>query len=152
MILSHLKDKSGSLPVDSIIQRCWVLIVRINKEIFIDPPSKAQQVRYRGVSLFYHLVKKETGYEPPLDKTNKVTKSLAKTQISLGICQVWLASSLCTQWVAKDPSFLHADSKDSDQTGWMPRLILVFTGLTCHFVGFVVLRLNYGWCLMITEG
>ena len=23
----------------------------------------------------------------------------------------------CTQWVAKDPSFLHVDSKDSDQTG-----------------------------------
>ena len=26
-------------------------------------------------------------------------------------------------WVAKDPGFLHADSKDSDQTGRMPRLI-----------------------------
>ena len=26
-------------------------------------------------------------------------------------------------WVAKDPSFLHADSEDSDQTGRMPRLI-----------------------------
>ena len=25
--------------------------------------------------------------------------------------------------VAKDPSFLHADSADSDQTWWMPRLI-----------------------------
>ena len=34
-------------------------------------------------------------------------------------------SSLCTQWVAKDPSFLHADSEDSDQTGRMPRLIWV---------------------------
>ena len=32
-------------------------------------------------------------------------------------------SSLCTEWVAKDPSFLHADSEDSDQTGQMPRLI-----------------------------
>ena len=26
-------------------------------------------------------------------------------------------------WVAKDPSFLQADSEDSDQTGRMPRLI-----------------------------
>ena len=42
------------------------------------------------------------------------------------------------QWVAKDPSFLHADSEDSDQTGWMPRPIWVFTGRTCHFVGFVM--------------
>ena len=31
-------------------------------------------------------------------------------------------SSLCAQWVAKGPSFLHADSEDSDQTGRMPRL------------------------------
>ena len=31
--------------------------------------------------------------------------------------------------------FLHADSKDSDQTG-------VFTGRTGHFVGFVVRRLK----------
>ena len=27
----------------------------------------------------------------------------------------------CAQWVAKNPSFLHEDSKDSDQTGRMPR-------------------------------
>ena len=39
-------------------------------------------------------------------------------------------SSLCVQWVAKDPSFLHADSEDSDQTGRMPRLIWVFAGRT----------------------
>ena len=32
-------------------------------------------------------------------------------------------SSLCAQWVAKGPRFLHADSEDSDQTGWIPRLI-----------------------------
>ena len=34
-----------------------------------------------------------------------------------------IESSLCAQWVAKDPRFLHADSEDSDQTGQMPRLI-----------------------------
>ena len=39
-------------------------------------------------------------------------------------------SLLCTQWVAKDQSFFHADSKDSDQTGWMPMLICVFAGHT----------------------
>ena len=47
-------------------------------------------------------------------------------------------SSLCTQWVAKDQSFLHADSKDSDQTGRMPRLIWVFTGRT-------VILLVFSW-------
>ena len=40
----------------------------------------------------------------------------------------------CAQWVAKDPSFLHADSEYSYQTGQMPRLIWVFAGRTCHFV------------------
>ena len=45
----------------------------------------------------------------------------AKAQISLGIH---------AQWVAKDPSFLHADSEDSDQNGRMSRLIWVFAGRT----------------------
>ena len=36
-----------------------------------------------------------------------------------------------------DLRFLHADRKDSDQTGPMPRLISVFPGRKCHFVGFV---------------
>ena len=27
--------------------------------------------------------------------------------------------------------------KNSDQTGWLPRLIQVFAGCTCHFVGFI---------------
>ena len=31
---------------------------------------------------------------------------------------------------AKDPSFLHVDSNDSDQTRWIPRLICVFAGRT----------------------
>ena len=39
-------------------------------------------------------------------------------------------SSLCAKWVGKGPSFLHADSEDSDQTGRMPRLIWVFAGCT----------------------
>ena len=56
-------------------------------------------------------------------------------------------SSLCAQWVAKDLNFFHADSKDSDQTGRMPRLIGVFAGCTCHFVGFVMRWLKSLGCL-----
>ena len=82
-------------------------------------------------------------YEPPHDKTNKITVRPANTQISLGIRQIWSESSLCTQWVSKDASFLHVDSEDSDQTGRMPRLICVFAGHTCHFVGFVMRWLIY---------
>ena len=76
--------------------------------------------------------------EPPHDKTNKMTVHPAKTQISLGIRPVCSEFSLCAQWVAKDPSFFHADSEDSDQTGRMPRLIRVFAGRICHFVCFVM--------------
>ena len=67
--------------------------------------------------------------EPRHDKTNKVTVRPASAQSD--------QSSLCAQWVAKDPSFLHVDSEDSDQTGWTPRLIWVFAGRTDHFVSFV---------------
>ena len=50
--------------------------------------------------------------------------------------------SLCAQWVAKDPSFLHADSEDSHQTGRMPRLIWVFAGRRV-----ILLVLSWGgWC------
>ena len=58
--------------------------------------------------------------------------------------------SLCAQWVAKGPRFLHADSEDSDQTGRMPRLIWVFTWRTCHFVGFIMWRrLMYKMVLIV---
>ena len=44
-------------------------------------------------------------------------------------------SSLSAEWVAKDPSFLHADSEDSDQTDLSRRWAHT------HFVGFVIFRL-----------
>ena len=70
--------------------------------------------------------------------TPKMSVCPAKTQISLGIRPIWSESSLCAQWVCRNPSFLQADSEDSDQTGRMPRRIWVIAGRTCHFVGFVM--------------
>ena len=58
-------------------------------------------------------------------------------------------SSLCTQCVAKDPRFHHADSEDSYQTGRMPKLIWVFAGRTCHCVGFVMRQLTCKSCMII---
>ena len=56
---------------------------------------------------------------------------------------VWASaqSSLCAQWVAKDPGFLHADSEDFDQTWWMPSLRWAHS----HFVGFVMMLLKCLW-------
>ena len=73
-------------------------------------------------------------FEPRHDKTNKMSVRPAKTQISLGIRPVWSQSLLWAQWVAKDTSFLRADSEDSDQTGRMPRLIWVFAGRTLNLL------------------
>ena len=81
--------------------------------------------------------------EPPHDKTNKMTMRPAKTQISLGIHSVWPESSL-SAWRKLGSLAIHwAHSEDSDQTGWMPRLIWVFAGRTYHLVGFVMRRLIY---------
>ena len=52
----------------------------------------------------------------------------AKTQISLGIRPVWSESSQ-SAWRKLGSLTIHwAQSEDSDQTGWMPRLIWVFPG------------------------
>ena len=47
-------------------------------------------------------------------------------------------SSQCAQWVAGDSMFLHADSKDSDQTGWtlgeeVILLVLAWGGSIMYF-------------------
>ena len=66
----------------------------------------------------------------------------AKTQISLGIHPVWSESSLFV-WRKLESLATHlAHSKDSDQTGRMPRLIWVFAGRKCHFVGLVTMGLK----------
>ena len=81
----------------------------------------------------------------PVKPTGRVVPTI-QSFVAVRVCSssldyklkvVWLLRSepsLCAQWVAKDPSSLHADSEDSDQTGWMPRLIWVFTGRTFHFL------------------
>ena len=63
----------------------------------------------------------------------------AKTLISLGIHPVWSETSL-SAWRKLGSSVTHwAHSKDSDQTGWMPRLIWVFAGRTV-----ILLVLSWG--------
>ena len=59
---------------------------------------------------------------------------------------VWSESSL-SAWRKLGSLATHwAHSKDSDQTGQMPRLIWVFAGCTCHYAGFVT-----RWLIFVTE-
>ena len=87
-------------------------------------------------------------FEPPHDKTSKMTVHPAKTQISLGIRPVWSESSL-SAWRKLGSLATHwAHSEDSEQTGWMPRLIWVFPGRTA-----TLLVLSWGcsflWALLL---
>ena len=81
--------------------------------------------------------------EPPLDKTNKIA---CVPQWRLG--SAWASAqseseSSLSAWRKLGSSATHwVHSEDSDQTGQLPRLILVFAGRTCHFFGFVMRQLN----------
>ena len=80
--------------------------------------------------------------EPPHDKTNIMTCAPSEDSDLPVHPPSLIRVFVCAQWVANDPSFLHVDSEDSDQTGRMLRLIWVFAGLTCHLVGFVMRQLK----------
>ena len=94
--------------------------------------SKFFELRYSDLSC---LVKKPTKWHV----------HPAKTQISLGIHPVWSESSLSAWRKLWSLASHWAHSKDSDQTGRMPRLIWGFAGRVCHFVGFVTKHLT---CLL----
>ena len=82
------------------------------------------------VQKFWFSIRLTPIYDPRHDKTNKMSVRPAKTQISLGIRQVWSESSL-SAWRKLGSLATHwAHSEDSDQTGRMPRLIWVFAGHT----------------------
>ena len=79
-----------------------------------------------------------TQYDCLMTKPTKWHVRPTKTQIRLGTCPIW-SESLLSAWRKFRSLATHwAPSKDSDQTGRMPRLIWVFAGRTCHFVGFVM--------------
>ena len=61
--------------------------------------------------------------EPPRDKTNIMTHAPSEDRSACASAQSDQSLRCALNWVANDPSFLHADNEDSDQTGPMPRLI-----------------------------
>ena len=60
------------------------------------------------------------------------------TGVSIDIYTVLSESLLCAQLVTKYEIFLHLDSKDSDQTELMSRLICAFV---CFFIAHVTVHL-----------
>ena len=126
---THSNTKLLAVPIGYIKRKNNKINLSLKYPISYIDLIKMEIVFPRQQSLWaiYGLLLKVIN-EPRHDKTNKISVRPAKTQI-------WASeSSLCAQWVAKDPRFLHADSEDSNQTGRMPMLIWVFAGRTCHFV------------------
>ena len=83
-------------------------------------------------------------FEPPHDKTNKMTVHPAKTQISLGIRPVWSESSLsawrklgslATHWAYSEDWSDWADAQADLSLRWVHT----------HFVGFVTRWLICAW-------
>ena len=98
----------------------------------------------RWSPMYHNLMSWLKYYELPHDKTNKMTcaqrrlrSAWASAQSDQSSLSAWRKlGSLATHW---------AHSEDSDQTGRMPRLIWVFAGRTCQFVGFLTRRLLSRW-------
>ena len=91
---------------------------------FVSRSSNLGLVNFRAPGMLIRIktvVLKSSYMSRLMTKPTKWHVRPAKTQISLGIWSVLSDYSLCTQWVAKDPSFLYVDSEDSDQTEQMPR-------------------------------
>ena len=74
-------------------------------------------------------------YGPPHDKTNKMTCAPSEDSDQLGHPPS-LISLRCPLEETVGPYLPIKRTVKTDQTGWMPRLIRVFAGCTCYFVGF----------------
>ena len=93
--------------MNSSVILLWISFVKRAREILIyrhDPRFSDRQVWANSVD--------PDQISRLMTKPTKWHVRPAKTQISLGIRPDWSESSLSTQWVAKEQSFLHADSED----------------------------------------
>ena len=88
----------------------WACAVKICHDGMLEDTNSfdGAQITQLQTNCAYHT-QNSTLSEPPHDKIKKMTFAPSE-------------DSLCTQWEAKAPSFLHVDKEDSDQTGWIPGL------------------------------
>ena len=134
LYFSWLKDIDMQLKANT--ETCTSLLVSPRPRSVCRPTVKMKNVGTRKIchlsSRFYHVSRIVT-------KPTKWYVYPAKTQISLGIHPVWSESSL-SAWRKLGSLATHwTYSKDSDQTGQMPRLIWVFAGRTV-----ILLVLSWG--------
>ena len=100
---------------------------------------------YKGVSCFLEKLKKNVSIWASTLQNQQNCMCTQRRLRSAWASAKWSESWLHAQWAAKDPSLLHAESEDSDQTGRMPRLIWDFATRTCHFVVLSSMLSVKGW-------
>ena len=112
--------------------------VKLKKRLFFmrHALSYRTNIREGNTERFDIFYPSASVWDPKSRLTNQIMSRLVKQPTKWHVRPVWSEFSLCAQWVTKDLSFLHVHSEDSDKTGRVPRLIWVFAGRTCHFVGF----------------
>ena len=150
---AHSEDWSDWADAQADLSLCWVHISVCwfchEAAQIIFPLGSHDQIQNSVYNNQYvaECMSKTISIEPQHDTTNKMTcmpiEDADQPVHPPSLIPVWLESSLCTSWVANVPMLLQADSKDSNQTGRMPRLIWVFAGRTGYFVCFVMRRLSY---------
>ena len=107
--LEYLWSKLANL--DQILCMCSIIGVgerlhKVLRQIDLGTLDSGERSLPFGLLVFLHTQREFLrGWlwkwnEARHDKTNKVTRRPAKTQISLGIRPVWSESSLCAWWVA----------------------------------------------------
>ena len=83
-----------------------------------------------------------------MTKLTKLHVRPAKTQVSLGIRPVWSESSLCAQWVAKDPSFPSCGQRRlwSDWADARADLSLHWAHMPFCWFCHAVVQILFAWC------
>ena len=76
------------------------------RKLFSERSEETILTEFHPLKLFPFLI-----YEPAHDKTNKIACAPSKVRSAWASAQSD-QSSLCAHWIAKDPSFLHAESED----------------------------------------
>ena len=89
--------------------------------------------RAEAIFLLYWVITNSLLNELMHDKTNKITYAPSEDSSQPE------KRLLCPHEKSLGPKLSIEHTVKTDQTGLIPRLIRVFTGGTCHFVGFVML-------------
>ena len=118
------------------LNRTWIT----HKEVLLTSNHWATKCLYSTILFIFCTNLKPEIYEPPRDKTNKVSERPANSQISLGIRHVWSVSSL-SGWRKLGSLATHwGHSEDwSDWADAQADLSLCWVHI--HIVGFVTRRL-----------